>query len=162
MELNEIEKNENIVELVSDCNHHILALWAADCVEHVIKYYTVYFPKDDRVHNAIKAARGFAKGQVSVLEARRVSSEAHKAAREAEGNNAAQAVAKAAGSAAATAHIEVSAMHAATHAVKAKAYSSGHEIEVIKKEQNWQCNRLSELRELHNQDKRAKKGLNSL
>ena len=34
-----------------------LALWAADCAEHVLQYFEEKYPKDDRPRKAIEAGR---------------------------------------------------------------------------------------------------------
>lgn len=152
MEFNDVEKKNEIDILVNECNQHILALWAAECVEHVIKYYTLYYPNDYRVHDAIGVAKGYAIGQTSSLDARRVALEANRASKEAKADNniVAHFTAKAACQAASTAHIKIHAANAATSAVKAKAYSSAGDKAVVQKEREWQYKRLVQLQKPNN------------
>jgi len=154
MEFKDVNKKNEIEDLVIECNQHLLALWAAECVEHVIKYYSVYYPNDYRVHDAINVAKGYATGQVSVIEARKIASEANRAAKDAEMDNnmVAQSVAKAACQAASTAHIKTNAISASTSSVKAKSLSSGGDITVVQKEREWQYKRLVALRKSSNQN----------
>ncbi len=154
MKFKDVEKINEIQELTHQCNQHLLALWAAECVEHVIKYYKIYYPTDYRVFDAINVAKGYATGQVSVIEARRVASDASKAAKEAEVDNnlVASSVARAACQAASTAHVRTNALSASTSSVKAKAYSKGGDITVVQKEREWQYNRLVALRKASNQN----------
>jgi hypothetical protein len=107
-------KNE-IAELASKMDHRTLAIWAADCAEHVLSYFEDKYPKDNRPRKAIEAVRAWVRGETSVSEARCAAFAAHAAARDAE-EGAARAVARAAGHAAATAHVAGHAVHAANYA----------------------------------------------
>jgi len=108
-----------------------LALWAADCAEHVLPYFEKERPRDDRPRKAIKAARDWVHGKIRVGEARKAALGAHAAAR---GVNqaAARAAARSSGHAAATAHVAGHAPHAADYAVKA-AEAAG-----VANEREWQ------------------------
>jgi len=101
-------------------DHGVLALWAADCAEHVLPHFEDKHPGDDRPRKAIQAGRAWAAGELAMSEARTFAFAAHAAAREAEGA-AAVAAARAAGHAAATAHVAAHAQAAATYARKAVA-----------------------------------------
>lgn len=95
-----------------------LAMWAADCAEHVLPLFEQAYPEDKRPRAAIDATRAWVRKQLSIYEAREAAYAAHDAAREAVGF-AAQAAARAAGHAAATAHVVTHAPHAAAYARKA-------------------------------------------
>ena len=112
-----------------------LALWAADCAEHVLTYFEKEYPKDDRPRKAIEAGRAWARGVIKMGEARKAALGAHAAAR---GVNqaAARAAARSSGHAAATAHVAGHAPHAADYAVKA-AEAAG-----VANEREWQYQRL--------------------
>ena len=99
-------------------DHRLLAVWASDCVEHVLAYFNETHPDDDRPRKAIEAARAWVRGDLPMIDARKAAFASHAAAREAN-NAAAQAAARAAGHAAATAHVADHARHAAAYAVKA-------------------------------------------
>lgn len=42
-----------------------LRLWAADCAEHVLHFFTDKYPDDKRPAEAIKAARQFVRGEIT-------------------------------------------------------------------------------------------------
>jgi len=104
-------------------DHRLLAVWAADCAEHVLPYFEEKNPKDDRPRKAIEAARAWTRGEIRVGQARTAPLAAHAAAR-------------AAGHAAATAHVAGHARGAASYAVKAAAASGAS------REAGWQDRRL--------------------
>ena len=95
-----------------------LALWAADCAEHVLPFFEDNFPADDRPRQAIEAARAWVRGEIQCGQARAAAVAAHAAARTAD-EGAARAAARATGHAAGTAHMAGHARHAAAYAVKA-------------------------------------------
>ena len=49
-----------------DSNHHLLALWAADCAQHVLPLFEAVQPNDDRPRRAIELARAWTRGQVTI------------------------------------------------------------------------------------------------
>lgn len=98
----------------------VLALWSADCAQRVLRIFEAERPNDDRPRLAIKAARDWAKGKISVGQARAAALAAHAAARKSK-DVAACAAARAAGHAAATAHVGTHSCAAAAYARKAAA-----------------------------------------
>ena len=42
---------------LTDADHHLLAVWAADCAEHVLHYFEQARPGDDRPRRAVELAR---------------------------------------------------------------------------------------------------------
>ena len=118
-------------------DHRLLALWAADCAEHVLPHFEDKYPQDDRPRKAIEAARAWTRGEIRVSGARTAALAAHAAARDAD-DAAARAAARAAGHAAATAHVAGHSRAAASYAVKAAAASAGT------RESDWQHRRLPE------------------
>ncbi|KAA3658556.1 MAG: hypothetical protein DWQ04_24735 [Chloroflexi bacterium] len=125
--------------------HRMLAAWAADCAEHVLPLFSNQHPNDNRPWIAIEAARAWSLGEITVGEARKVSIEAHAAARESDGN-AAQFAARAAGHAAGTAHMADHAPGAAMYAIKAIKATTNKQTEeaAIKQEHRWQVEHLPE------------------
>jgi hypothetical protein len=123
-------------------DHRSLALWAADCAEHVLPYFEEKYPKDARPRRAVEAARSWARGEIRVGEARAAAVAAHAAARSAD-EGAARAAARAAGQAAGTPHMTGHAPHAAAYAAKAVTYASGSAAAVAE-EREWQCQHLPE------------------
>lgn len=65
-----MNKNKPIAELVSKRDHRTLAIWAADCAEHVLPYFEEKYPKDNRPRKAIEAGRAWVCGEISVSGAR--------------------------------------------------------------------------------------------
>ncbi|WP_069163867.1 putative immunity protein [Nocardia altamirensis] len=119
-------------------DHAALALWAAACAEHVLPLFERERPDDARPRAAIEAVRAWARGELSVGEARMAAFDAHESARLEK--DASAYAARSAGHAASTAHLCAHAVHAATYAVKAaQAYSSEGE-----RERAWQESQLSE------------------
>ncbi|OGG60805.1 hypothetical protein A2765_01695 [Candidatus Kaiserbacteria bacterium RIFCSPHIGHO2_01_FULL_56_24] len=114
-----------------------LALWAADCAEHVLPYFEKEYPKDDRPRKAIEACRTWARtGVFKMADVRRDSLAAHAAARTAPEDSAARFAARAAGQAVATAHVYSHAFGAAWYGAKA-AKAAG-----IAGESEWQHKRI--------------------
>ena len=100
--------------------HIALVLRAAERAESVLSQFEVRHPRDDRPRRAIAAGRAWARGELTMPQARTAAFAAHAAAREA-GHPAARFAARAAGQAAATAHVAGHARHADAYAAKAAA-----------------------------------------
>jgi hypothetical protein len=136
--------------LLERSQHRLLALWAADCAEHVLLLFTTRYPGDDRPRKAIETAREWAQGQASVKDARQAAVAAHAAARDAQ-DPAARNAARVAGHAAATAHMADHELGAAAYAIKAvqQASSASASISASQYEYRWQLDQLpDEIREL--------------
>src|SRR5512141_84496 len=82
---------------LQDSDHHLLAVWAADCAEHVLHFFEQTQPGDDRPRRAIEQARAWVRGEVTWTQARKAAFAANAAAREVSG--AAKEAAHAAGQA---------------------------------------------------------------
>jgi hypothetical protein len=104
--------------------HRYSAIWAADCAERVLGHFETICPGEKRPLQAILCARAWARGEVTVGDARAAAFAAHAVARAVE-DPAARAAARAAGHAAATAHVADHAKHAAAYAAKAKSAACG-------------------------------------
>jgi hypothetical protein len=99
---------------LTDEEHRLLAVWAADCAEHVLHYFEEAQPEDSRPREAIGLARAWARSEITMTQAR---SDAHAAAREVSG--AAREAAHAAAQAAAVAHVAAHELGAAAYAIRA-------------------------------------------
>jgi Imm-5 like putative immunity protein len=102
---------------LSDDDHHLLAIWAADCAQHVLSRFELARPTDARPRRAIELARAWARGEVTWWEARTAAGHANAAARDLRG--AARHAAYAAGQAAAVGHVAAHELGAAAYAIKA-------------------------------------------
>ncbi len=123
---------------LNEQDHKLLALWAADCAEHVLPFFEKKHPKDDRPRQAIEAARAWVRGEIACGQARAAAVAAHAAARESV-HAAARAVARATGHAAGTTHMAGHARHAAAYAVTAATHAAAAAVA----ESAWQYQRLS-------------------
>jgi hypothetical protein len=132
------------VKRYSEQDQRLLAIWAADCAEHVLPFFEKPYPKDDRPRKAIEACRTWVRtGVFKMSEIRGASLAAHAAARETKENNAACFAARAAGQAVATAHVPQHAFGAAYYALKAVAVADPVNAEVkTGEERNWQSRHL--------------------
>ena len=126
-------------------DHKLLVLWAADCAEHVLRYFEEMYPNDDRPRKAVDAGRAWVRGETAMSDARAAAFAAHAAARDAD-HAAARAAARAAGHAAATAHVTSHAGHAANYAVTAVTAASGptNAAAATANEREWQQGHLPE------------------
>ena len=145
---------------LSDDDHHLLALWAAECAEHVLHHFEGERPDDDRPRRAIELARAWARGDVTMTEARSAGGHANAAARNLSG--AARHAAFAAGQAGVVAHVAAHELGAAAYAIKAvrAAAPAGAGDEAGRGECRWQRARLpGGIRELVLDDQRLRNEL---
>jgi hypothetical protein len=145
---------------LTDSDHHLLALWAAGCAEHVLDLFEAAKPSDQRPGCAIEQARAWARGEVSMSQARTAAGHAMAAARDL--NGAARHAAYAAGQAAAVAHVAAHELGAAAYAIKAvrAAVTRGEGDSAGRLECRWQRNQLPEaIRELVLEDQRLRNSI---
>jgi hypothetical protein len=102
---------------LADEDHHLLALWAAECAEHVLPLFEREVPDDDRPRAAIAAARSWAAGALPMMRTRAAGGHAMAAARPLRG--APRFAAYAAGQAAVVAHVPEHDLGAAAYAIRA-------------------------------------------
>src|SRR3954447_25016235 len=139
--------------LLTDEDHHLLALWAAECAEHVLPLFEAGRPDDDRPRRAIEAARAWARGALPMMEARAAGGHAMGAARDLTG--APRFAAYAAGQAAVVAHVAEHDLGAAAYAIKAAMAADGDAAG--RDECRWQRERLpAAVRELVLDDQRRR------
>jgi hypothetical protein len=145
---------------LTDANHHLLALWAALCAEHVLNLFESVKPLDARPRHAIERARAWARGEIAMSQARAAAGHANAAARDLRG--AARHAAYAAGQAAAVAHVAAHELGAAAYAIKAAraAAPEGAGESAGRRECQWQRDQLPEaIRELVLDDQRLRNDL---
>jgi hypothetical protein len=143
-----------------DAHHHLLAIWAADCAQHVLHFFEQAQPGDDRPRRAIEQAHAWVRGEVSMTQARNAAGHAMGAARAL--RVAPRNAAYAAGQAAAVAHVAAHELGAAAYAIKA-VRAAAHEDErdeAGRRECQWQRAQLpDEIRELVLDDQRLRNEL---
>ena len=145
---------------LTDADHHLLALWAASCAEHVLDLFESAQPDDPRPRLAVEHARAWSRGEVKMMQARAAGGHAMAAARALRG--APRHAAFAAGQAAVVAHVAAHELGAAAYAVKAVRAAAGQgEGEAAGRcECQWQRDQLpDEIRELVLDDQRVRNDL---
>jgi len=145
---------------LTDSDHHLLALWAAACAEHVLPLFEAVRPSDPRPRRAIDQARAWVRGEVGMMQTRAAGGAANSAARPLAG--AARFAAFAAAQAALVAHVAAHELGAAAYAVKAAraAAPRGEEESAGRIECRWQREQLPEaIRELVLDDQRKRNAI---
>jgi hypothetical protein len=142
---------------LTDSDHHLLAVWAASCAEHVLGFFESVRPEDSRPRQAIEHARAWVRGEVTMTQARTAAGHAMGAARDLRG--APRHAAYAAGQAGVVAHVAAHELGAAAYAIKAaRAGAPAGQGEVAGRlECRWQRDQLPEaIRELVLDDQRLR------
>jgi hypothetical protein len=145
---------------LTDADHQLLARWAAACAEHVLAFFETPQPADLRPRHAIEQARAWARGEVTMSQARAAGGQAMGAARELRG--AARNAAYAAGQAAVVAHVAAHELGAAAYAIKAAraAAADGEGESAGRRECRWQRAQLPEaIRALVLDDQRLRNAI---
>ena len=102
---------------LQDADHHLLAIWAADCAQHVLHLFEELQPNDERPRRAIESARDWAQGTITMSQSKAAGGHAMAAARNLKG--ASRYAAYAAGQAGVVAHVAAHELGAAAYAIKA-------------------------------------------
>jgi hypothetical protein len=142
---------------LQDSDHQLLASWAADCAEHVLHLFEEVKPNDERPRRAIDFARAWARGEITMSQARAAGGHAMAAARELSG--AARFSAFAAGQAGVVAHVAAHELGAAAYAIKAvrAAVPASEAEEAGRMECAWQRAQLpKEIRDLVLDDQKVR------
>lgn len=148
---------------LTDSDHHLLALWAASCAEHVLDLFESAQRQDPRPRQAIEHARAWVRGEVTMTQARAAGGHAMGAARDLRG--AARNAAYAAGQAGAVAHVAAHELGAAAYAIKAArtavpeggSVPEGASVAAGRRECRWQRAQLpGAIRELVLDDQRLR------
>ena len=141
---------------LTDADHRLLALWAASCAEHVLPLFETVRPADLRPRRTIESTRAWARGEMTMSQARAAAG-ANAAARELSG--AARHAAYAAGQAVAVTHVAAHELGAAAYAIKAvrAAAADGEQDDAGRLECRWQREQLPDaIRELVLDDQRLR------
>ena len=145
---------------LTDADHHLLALWAAECAEHVLHLFETVRPDDPRPRAALEQVRAWTRREVTMMQARAAGGHAMAAARPLTG--APRHAAFAAGQAAVVAHVAEHDLGAAAYAIKAAraAVPDADADEAGRRECRWQRDQLPEpVRELVLDDQRRRNEL---
>ena len=143
---------------LTDDDHRLLALWAADCAEHVLHVFESAAPQDPRPRQAIEQVRAWTRGEVTMSQSRAAGGHAMAAARDLTG--APRHAAFAAGQAACVAHVAAHELGAAAYAIKAARAAAPADDDAGQRECRWQRDQLPEaVRELVLDDQRLRNGI---
>ena len=142
---------------LDDAAHRLLAVWAAVCAEHVLHFFEQACSANARPRQAIEQAHAWARGEITMTQARTAAFAAHAAARDVSG--AAKEAARAAGHAVAVAHMADHELGAAAYAIRAvrAAANPDERDEAGRAECRWQRAQLPlEIRDLVLDDERLR------
>jgi hypothetical protein len=145
---------------LTDANHYLLALWAADCAAHVLHLFEQANAHDQRPGEAIALTRAWAKGEITMKEAHKAAFAANAAGKGMP--EAARFAALAAGQAVAVAHVAAHELGAAAYAIRAvRASAPENEQDAMgRKECQWQRDQLPDaIRELVLDDQKLRNHL---
>lgn len=129
---------EKIDHQIFNPDQRVLALWAADCAEHVLAYFEDKYSEDDRPRKAILLLREWIRtGAFNMKIIREASLTAHAAAKGRKEQDAVFA-AHAAGQALGTAHVPTHAFGSSAYGMRAAGAHSDNAYDGFVRERNWQ------------------------
>lgn len=113
----------SLMRLIETQSKTTIAKWCVDYAKkYILPIYEKAYPEDARVKEAINGAQDWLSGNLTLVAAKKLISQAQSAAREAEENPAAQAAARAVSQAAATIHTSTNSLALAFYGAAAIAY----------------------------------------
>lgn len=145
---------------LTDEHHHLLALWALLCAEHVLPIFEAHVPDDPRPRDAIEVGRSWVRGEVAMKVAHRTAFTANAAGREMP--DPVKFAALSAGQAVAVAHVAAHDLGAAAYAIRAVGASvpADEAGKASAAERDWQRAQLpDEVRDLVLDDQRARSAI---
>jgi hypothetical protein len=146
-----------------DDDHHLLALWAADCARHVLRYFETARPDDGRPRRAIELTHAWVNGTITMKQARMAAGASQDAAREVQAiSEAARLAALSAAQAAVVAHVAAHELGAAAYAIRSAMAASPVDTKEMARRQEcqWQRERLPEkIRALVIDDQRLRNAI---
>lgn len=146
--------------ILSDEDHHLLAIWAAQCARRVLHYFEEARPDDDRPRRAIESTQAWVNGEITMKQARFAAGASQDAAREVkQASEAARLAALSAGQAAVVAHVAAHELGAAAYAIRAVMAASPKDKKELfrRRECQWQRDRLPDkIRNLVIEDERLR------
>lgn len=145
---------------LTDSDHHLLALWAAACAEHVLHLFEQVDADDQRPRQAIELTRAWVRGEIPMKQAHQAAFTANTAAKGKP--DAARFAALAAGQAVAVAHVAAHDLGAAAYAIRAVRESVDEKQKDMagRNECQWQRDQLPDaIRELVLEDQNVRNHL---
>jgi hypothetical protein len=145
---------------LSDEDHHLLAIWAAQCAQHVLHYFEEVRRDDDRPRRAIELSYAWVSGEIPMKQAHNAAFVSNAAAREVTG--AAREAVLSAGQAVAVAHVAAHELGAAAYAIRAVMAATPEDKKELARQQEcqWQRDQLPDkIRDLVLDDQRLRNEL---
>lgn len=138
----------SLMRLIETQSKNTIVKWCNEYArDHILPIYEKDYPEDFRLENALNASNEWLEGNMKLIEAKKIIKEAQIAAREAEGNPAAQAAARAIGATTATINTVTSSLGLAFYGAAAIAYSSigvNEKVEVYDEIAARECEKMEE------------------
>ncbi|MDU5110428.1 MAG: hypothetical protein E6248_08270 [Clostridium sp.] len=143
----------SLMRLIETQSKNTIVKWCNEYArENILPIYEKDYPEDTRLRNALNATSEWLDGRIKLAEAKKIIKEAQVAAREAEGNPAAQAAARAIGATTTTINTVTSSLGLVFYGAAAIAYSSvgvNENEEVYEEIAARECKKMEEaLREI--------------
>ncbi|MST31424.1 hypothetical protein GHK86_01585 [Acidimicrobiaceae bacterium USS-CC1] len=130
-------------QTLSEVDRRLVAGWAADCAERVLRLFEAEVPDDERPRMLIARARAFARGELNTAEEIRRRFAGGVGANEVKAP-AAVAAARSAGQAVGVCHMGAHALGAAGYAALAAGLAAPERPEAVQDEVRWQVAHMSE------------------
>lgn len=138
-------KDEEMLRVIKDTDHKLLAVWAISCAQRVIPFFEDKYPTDRRPRYALETLQKWIDTGIFRMEViRKASLSSHAAAREVGEDNAARSAARACGQAVATAHVPIHSYGSAIYAQQA-IFRATNSLEKTEKERDWQYQQLTRI-----------------
>ena len=129
-------------QTLSEADRRLVAGWAADCAERVLKVFEAEAPDDDRPRALVARTRAFARGELDTAEEIRRRFAGGVGSGDVK-TPAAAAAARAAGQAVAVCHMGAHALGAAAYAARAAGLADPDRPEAVDEEVRWQLEHAS-------------------
>ncbi len=129
-------------QTLDDADRRLVALWAADCAERVLRLFEAEAPEDDRARDGIARTRAYGRGQLDAAGEIKRRFDASRAAQSVK-SPAAVAAARAAGQASGVAHMGAHALGAAAYAAKAASCAAVNQEAARRDEVRWQIDHMT-------------------
>lgn len=130
-------------QTLNEADRRLVAQWAADCAERVLRLFEAEAPDDARARDGIERTRAFGRGELDTADQIRQRFVAGRAAQSAS-SPAAVAAARSAGQASGVAHMGAHALGAAAYAAKAAALAAPDPTAARRDEVRWQLTAMSD------------------
>lgn len=115
----------SLMKLIETQSKNTIVKWCNEYArDNILPIYEKYYPEDFRLRNTLNVTSEWLEGKIKLAEAKKIIKEVQVAAREAEGNPAAQAAARAIAATTTTINTVTSSLGLAFYGAAAVAYSS--------------------------------------